>query len=97
MMNLLRARLALVAVIIGLFATSGVAHATKVLITVNKVSQKMTVKVDGDTEYVWPVSTGAAQYDTPSGTYHPFRMEKEHFSKEWDDAPIPNSMFFTGE
>lgn len=96
MMNLLRARMALVAVVIGLFATSGVAHATRVLITVNKVSQKMTVKIDGETEYVWPVSTGAAQYDTPSGTYHPFRMEKEHFSKEWDDAPMPNSMFFTG-
>jgi L,D-transpeptidase catalytic domain len=96
MMTLVRARLALVAVVIGLFATSGVAHSTNVLITVNKVSQKMTVKVDGATEYVWPVSTGAAQYDTPSGTYHPFRMEKEHFSKEWDDAPMPNSMFFTG-
>jgi L,D-transpeptidase catalytic domain len=96
MMNLVRVRLALVALVIGLFALSGVANATKVLITVNKVSQKMTVKIDGSTEYVWPVSTGAAQYDTPSGTYHPFRMEKEHFSKEWDDAPMPNSMFFTG-
>jgi predicted CopG family antitoxin len=24
-------------------------------------------------------------------------MEAEHFSKEWDDAPMPNSIFFTGE
>ena len=24
-------------------------------------------------------------------------MEKEHFSKEWDDAPMPYSIFFTGE
>ena len=23
-------------------------------------------------------------------------MEKEHFSKEWDDAPMPYSIFFTG-
>ena len=22
-------------------------------------------------------------------------MEKDHFSKEWDDAPMPNSIFFT--
>jgi L,D-transpeptidase catalytic domain len=96
MMNLLRARLAFVALLVGLLAMSGVAHATKVLITINKVSQKMTVKVDGETEYVWLVSTGAGKFDTPSGTYRPFRMEKTHFSKEWDDAPMPNSMFFTG-
>jgi hypothetical protein len=64
-------------------------------VIINKVSQKMTVKVDGDTEYVWPVSTGAAGYETPGGTYKPFRMEAEHYSKEWDDAPMPHSIFFT--
>jgi hypothetical protein len=75
--------------------SSGVASAKKVEIIISKVSQKMTVKVDGDTEYVWPVSTGAARYETPSGTFRPFRMEEEHFSKEWDDAPMPHSIFFT--
>ena len=35
-------------------------------------------------------------YETPSGTYRPFRLEKEHYSKEWDDAPMPYSIFFTG-
>lgn len=80
-----------------LAATAGLAEAKRVEIIVSKVSQKMTVKVDGDTEYVWPVSTGASKYETPSGTYRPFRMEAEHFSKEWDDAPMPHSIFFTGE
>lgn len=69
----------------------------RLVITVNKVSQKMTVELDGDELYKWPVSTGAPGYDTPSGTFRPFRMEKEHFSKEWDDAPMPYSIFFTGE
>jgi hypothetical protein len=55
----------------------------------------MTVSVDGTPRYVWPVSTGIAKYDTPSGSYTPFRMEKDHFSKEWDDAPMPYSIFFT--
>lgn len=64
-------------------------------ITVSKISQHMTVEVDGKKIYDWLVSTGGDGYDTPSGTYHPFRMEKEHFSKEWDDAPMPYSMFFT--
>lgn len=68
----------------------------RLIITISKVSQKMTVVLDGDTEYSWPVSTGAPGYDTPSGTFRPFRMEKEHFSKEWDDAPMPYSIFFTG-
>ncbi|MFO1123426.1 MAG: L,D-transpeptidase [Hyphomicrobiales bacterium] len=67
----------------------------RLVITINKVSQKMTVTLDGETKYKWPVSTGAPGYDTPSGTFRPFRMEKEHFSKEWDDAPMPYSIFFT--
>lgn len=69
----------------------------RLIITVNKVSQKLTVELDGDQIYKWPVSTGAPGYETPSGTFRPFRMEKEHFSKEWDDAPMPYSIFFTGE
>ena len=89
------------AVFITLFATvftfATLAEAKRVDISISKVSQKMTVRVDGQVEYVWPVSTGAAQYETPSGTFRPFRMEAEHFSKEWDDAPMPHSIFFTGE
>lgn len=88
-------RIALVTTALALSSVS--AWAMKVDISVNKVSQKMTVVVDGQEEYVWLVSTGAQQYDTPSGTYRIFRLEKEHFSKEWDDAPMPYSMFFTGE
>lgn len=68
----------------------------RLIITVNKISQKMTVVLDGDELYKWPVSTGAPGYETPSGNFRPFRMEKEHFSKEWDDAPMPYSIFFTG-
>ncbi|HLA01352.1 MAG TPA: L,D-transpeptidase [Aestuariivirga sp.] len=91
----MRIRLMLAAFVLGFFALSSAGVATTVHITINKVSQKMTVKVDGETEYVWPVSTGARGYETPSGKYRPFRMEKDHFSKEWDDAPMPNSIFFT--
>jgi lipoprotein-anchoring transpeptidase ErfK/SrfK len=89
-------RFRFVAAAIGFLLGSEMAHAELVVISINKVSQKMTVSVDGEREYVWPVSTGAPGYTTPSGTYHPFRMEKDHFSKEWDDAPMPHSIFFTG-
>jgi len=38
--------------------------------------------------YTWPVSTGMSDYDTPTGEFQPFRMERDHFSREWDDAPM---------
>ena len=69
----------------------------RLIISINKVSQKMTVALDGDTIHRWKVSTGASGYETPSGNFRPFRMEREHYSKEWDDAPMPYSIFFTGE
>lgn len=76
--------------------TSSAALALQVDVLVDKVSQHMIVKLDGVPTYDWLVSTGAPGYDTPSGNYRIFRMEEEHFSKEWDDAPMPYSMFFTG-
>ena len=54
----------------------------------------MTVLVDGETRYSWPVSTGMKGYATPAGTFRPFRLEEEHYSKEWDDAPMPHSSFY---
>ena len=68
-----------------------------VLISVDKGAQRMEVSVDGQPRYSWPVSTGVEAYDTPSGAYRPFRMERTHVSKEWDDAPMPFSMFFTDQ
>ena len=55
----------------------------------------MTVTVDGKHLYDWPVSTGGGGYDTPSGTFKPFRMEVDHYSDEYDNAPMPYSIFFT--
>ena len=65
------------------------------LIKVDKSAQTLTVTRDGQTLHTWPVSTGKTGYATPSGNFTTFRMEAEHFSKEWDDAPMPHSVFFT--
>jgi L,D-transpeptidase catalytic domain len=67
----------------------------KVAITVDKDNQAMTVAVDGVERYHWPVSTGIPSYETPNGSFRTFRMEESHFSKEFDDAPMPHSIFFT--
>ena len=76
-----------------LFVTAALTVATlpahaDVLITVDTSAQRMTVAVEGAVRWTWPVSTGRRGYPTPSGRYTAFRMKKEHFSKEWDEAPI---------
>ncbi|MBR0776692.1 L,D-transpeptidase [Bradyrhizobium diazoefficiens] len=73
---------------------AGTAQA-KVDITVDKDNQLMTVVVDGATRYRWPVSTGIPSRETPNGAFRAFRMEEDHYSKEFDDAPMPHAIFFT--
>jgi len=63
-------------------------------ISVDKTNQKMTVSVDGVMRYVWPVSTGRPGYDTPGGRFHPLWMSVLHHSTLYDDAPMPDSIFF---
>jgi L,D-transpeptidase catalytic domain len=69
------------------------AHAA-ILVNIDKNAQRMTVAVDGATRYVWPVSTGRRGYDTPNGTFKVNRMDADHLSQEWDNAPMPHTMFF---
>jgi len=75
-----------------LTCTNAQAH---VDIVIDKDSQTMSVAVDGVQRYSWPVSTGIPSYETPNGTFRAFRMERSHFSKEFDNAPMPHSIFFT--
>jgi hypothetical protein len=57
----------------------------------------MTVFVDGIEKYQWPVSTGLRGYSTPSGNFTASSMNKIWYSKQWDNAPMPNAIFFTKE
>jgi hypothetical protein len=66
-----------------------------VFISVDKATQRMVVVVDGEQRHSWLVSTGLPRYATPNGAYTPFRLVADHFSQEWDDAPMPHSIFFT--
>jgi hypothetical protein len=65
-----------------------------IVVNIDKTTQRMTVAVDGTPRYDWPVSTGRAGYDTPNGTFKINRMDADHLSQEWDNAPMPHSMFF---
>src|SRR6516225_1577914 len=85
----------LFAAIAGLMLVTCTAAQAHVDITIDKDNQLMTVVVDGATRYRWPVSTGIPSRETPNGSFRAFRMEEDHFSKEFDDAPMPHSIFFT--
>ena len=82
------------AVVATLISASSIASAD-IVIAIDTAAQRMTVSVGGSKRWTWPVSTGARGHLTPAGSYRVLRMERQYSSKEWDDAPMPHSIFFT--
>ena len=93
---MLLARLLVCSVLLAVLVILPREAAAGVDVTINKATQRMTVAVDGKVQHSWPVSTGTKGYATPAGSFRPVRLAEEHYSKEWDDAPMPHSIFFTG-
>jgi lipoprotein-anchoring transpeptidase ErfK/SrfK len=56
--------------------------------------QRMTVSENGEVIHSWPISSGRAGYRTPTGTYRPQWLSRMHYSKKYDNAPMPYSVFF---
>lgn len=65
-------------------------------VVVSKRNQTMNVYEDGQLIHTWPVSTARAGYYTPTGTFHPYSYQPMHYSKKYDNAPMPHSIFFSG-
>ena len=81
---------------ISLIAMSTAALAQpEVDITVDLSEQEMFVQTP-DGQALWPVSTGRKGYYTPAGTFTPYHITEMHYSKKYDDAPMPFSIFFKG-
>lgn len=66
----------------------------RVVVSVDKSTQRMSVAVDGFTRYVWNVSTGRENFSTPTGVFRPEVLERVHFSRKYYDSPMPYSIFF---
>ena len=64
-------------------------------VLIDKRTQSMSVSVDGFPRYHWTVSTGKPGYATPNGSFRATRMEEVYFSRKYDNAPMPNAVFFT--
>jgi lipoprotein-anchoring transpeptidase ErfK/SrfK len=79
-------------------AGSGSAHAsaTTVVAKISISQQTMEVTVGGRTAYEWKVSTAGKGYVTPTGTFKPTRMHEMWYSRKYDNAPMPHSVFFHG-
>ncbi|WP_170315474.1 Ig-like domain repeat protein [Nakamurella deserti] len=65
---------------------------------VDLANEKAWLQSGGQVTY-GPVSitSGRAGYRTPAGTYSAYWFHKDHKSSIYDDAPMPNSVFFNGD
>ena len=66
----------------------------EVVVQIDKSSQQMSVIVDGQHRYTWAVSTGV--HGTPSGTFRPQSLSRNHRSSMFNNAPMPYSIFYDG-
>ena len=89
-------RLATVAAALSLLMAGALTAQAGVLVTVNKSTQTLSVSVNGQPRYQWPVSTARWGYRTPNGTYRPERLERQWYSRKYDNSPMPYSIFFDG-
>ena len=83
----------------GLFLGAAVLAApalANVTVHVDVSSQTMSVSVDGWHYASWKVSTAGPGYHTPRGSWRPTRLARMHYSKKYDNAPMPYSVFFKG-
>ncbi|WP_363352139.1 L,D-transpeptidase [Methylocystis echinoides] len=67
----------------------------RVRIHINLASQTMNVESSRGS-YSWPVSTARAGYVTPRGHFSATRLQRMHYSRKYDNSPMPHSIFFRG-
>jgi lipoprotein-anchoring transpeptidase ErfK/SrfK len=67
----------------------------RIHVEINKGSQQMIVHVDGERRMTFRVSTGKSGHATPSGTFRALVMKEMHYSRKYDNAPMPHAIFFT--
>ena len=78
----------------GVVLTAAASASVSVRIDISK--QTMTVDVDGDRYATWRVSTARSGYYTPRGSFKPYVLKKMHYSRKYDNSPMPHSIFFRG-
>lgn len=78
------------------FAFVAPAQADWVAITVDISQQKMVVQTEDGGKEVFNVSTAKRGKLTPTGEYKPYLLKKMHYSTRYNNAPMPYSIFYSG-
>lgn len=58
--------------------------------------QTMTVSINGEQRYRWRISSGVQRFATPTGNFYPQWTSRMWYSKQYDNAPMPNAVFING-
>lgn len=72
------------------------ASAASLVAKVDISSQTMTVTHRGKVKYRWKVSTARAGKVTPTGSWSAKWLSKNHRSSRYNNAPMPYSIFYSG-
>jgi len=73
-----------------------IANAATLVAKVDISSQTMTVIYRGKVTHRWKVSTARAGKVTPTGTWRAKWLSKHHKSSLYNNAPMPYSIFYSG-
>jgi lipoprotein-anchoring transpeptidase ErfK/SrfK len=68
---------------------------TLVFIDVSIANQWLTLQSPTET-LTGPISSGRKGYSTRRGCYIPHSVEEMHYSRTYDNAPMPHSVFYFG-
>ena len=85
-------RLFLALLVSAFFVTAAQAD---VSVVVNRNTQTVTATIDGAV-HVWKASTGLKAHWTRPGIYGVQSMDADHYSSLYNNAPMPDSIFFNG-
>lgn len=83
------------AAFVALFVVASAAQAA-VSVRIDLSTQRMQVVNGKGESYSWAISSGRMGYITPRGVYRPYSLRRMHYSRKYDNAPMPYSIFFRG-
>lgn len=92
MKSILVSKALILGLIFGLFATPS--FAARIEAKVDLSQQRMKVYKNGRLQYSWRISSGKPGYRTPTGRWGVKRMHRKYYSRKYNNAPMPNSIFF---
>lgn len=67
----------------------------EVYINVSIASQRLSIEYPGG-GWTTKISSGRKGYGTKRGCFRPYRLAKMHYSKKYDNSPMPHSLFYYG-